>query len=397
MRRSPLVLLTVVLLVGAAVPAGATQGMVTLTVTVVNENGSTLSGVTVTASWDDGSDTATTSSNGKALLDVPEGADVYLDAESDRYVRNTPKLVEDASEEEVTVEVGRKGDLAVRTTEPDGALADVRVEVLEDGQLVAEGVTGDDGRYDAPALEQGTYTIYTYKSGYFANQTVITLGVSHTQSVPMRQGTVNVQFTVVDDHFEEPRRLDGATVQVGDVGTVRTTQGRASLSVPVNTRVEVTATKEGYGTARRTLRVGESPTELRLAVQLEPELTVTAFNERVVVGQQTLVNVTNAYGEPVAGAAVTVDGEAVAETDADGRARIIIETEGDHEVRATLDGVTSDPVTVAGVPEGEGPTPTPTPSPTPTGTTDVVLPGFGAAAALAAIAALVLVALARRP
>ncbi len=399
MAHRSLVALTALLVLVGGVPAGAVaqQDTVTLTVTVVNQNDRALGGVTVNATWDGGSTVETTASNGKAFVDVPAGADVSLDAESGEYVRNTPLVVEDATARDVTVEVARKGQLTVRTTDPEGALADVRVEVVAGGSVVAEGVTGDGGSYQAPALEQGSYTVFTYKSGYFSNQSGVTLGPSHTQVVPMRKGTVSVTFTVVDDHFEDPRRIDGATVDVGDIGTVRTTDGRASLSVPVNTQTPVTATQEGYQTARRTLRVGESPRELRLAIQLERSLTVAPFNERVVVGQQTIVNVTNAYDEPVAGAVVTVDGDPAGETGANGQARITIESEGSHQVGARHEGVTAPAVVVEGVPEGEGPTATPTPTASPTDTTDVVLPGFGVVPAVAALVALAGLALARRP
>lgn len=398
MRLRLLVLVLVLSLLVGTLPAGADarQETVTLTVTVVNENGQELGGVTVTATWDGGSDSATTASNGKAFVDVPEGADVELDAESEDYVRNTPKLVEDASARDVTVEVDRKGFLTVRTTEPDGTLADVRVRVLQDGVVVARGRTDADGIYEAPALERDSYTVVTVKPGYFSNETGVTLGPSHTQEVPMRKGTVSVTFTVVDDHFDDPQRLDDATVTVGDVGTIRTTDGRATLSVPVNTRFRVSATKEGYQTATESLFVGEAPTQKRLAIQLERNLTVEPFNERVVVGESTTVIVRNAYDEPVEGATVTVGGEAVGQTGANGQARVPVDREGTVEVRASHEGVQSATVVLEGVPEGAGPTPSPSPA-GPTETTDVVLPGFGVTPAVVAVVTLAVLALARRP
>lgn len=80
MRRA--VLFSVVLVVAATAPfvgtAVATQEQATLDVTVVNQDGDPVSGATVNASWDGGDATATTTSSGRTLIDVPRGADVEL-------------------------------------------------------------------------------------------------------------------------------------------------------------------------------------------------------------------------------------------------------------------------------------------------------------------------------
>lgn len=395
MQRTALV--TALLLVALVTPVGATtQEQVTLTVSVVTKTGDPVGGATVVATWDGGSREVETASNGKAFVDVPGGARVELDVEDETYIRNFPYVVESADDgEEVTVEVAPKGSVTIETNGTDGPVSDARVVVRRDGREVASGTTDADGEYDSPAIEQGTYTVVTSKPGYYRNETTVTVTGSVRETVEMRQGSVTATFTVVDDHFDPPKRLDNASVSVGDRGTVRTTNGRATFTVPVNSRIAVTATKPGYRTAEKTLAVGESPTDLTLAIRREATLDVRTANARVVAGETVLVSVVNAYGTEVADATVTVDGTAVGTTDGNGELRVTIPSEGQHEIRATKGGVTSEAVIVEGVAASEKTaTPTPTPSPTtvpatdsPTPTTNVPLPGFTALAALAALVA----------
>ena len=59
----------------------AAQEVVTLTVTIETPDGEPVANAALTATWDGGSSTATTVSNGKAFIDVEQGADVEIAVE----------------------------------------------------------------------------------------------------------------------------------------------------------------------------------------------------------------------------------------------------------------------------------------------------------------------------
>jgi hypothetical protein len=413
MRRGLIPLVAVVLMASVVFPVGAvggtaaaTQGQVTLTVGVVSQGGAQIGGVTITATWDGGETTATTASNGKAFVDVPRGATVELSISSERFVRNSPVTIEDATAQEVTVEVARKGSATVVLTSPEGPVGSASVRLVSDGETIVSGRTDADGTFDTPIVEQGQYTLVTAKPTYYTNRTDVRIeSEGAREEVSMRTGSVQVEVQVLDDRFDDPRPVNNATVRFGDIGTVRTTGGTAVFAVPVNTEHTVRATKPEYDSARTTYSVGESSNSIRLTIQREPTLVVQPVNRQVVVGESTVVTVVDAYGEPVANATVSLDGEAVATTDDDGEARITIESGGNHTVGASADGLESDGTTVVGVDvDGSTPTDSPTPEPTPTAspsptpvptTTSVSLPGFGPAAAALAVALAALL-LARR-
>ena len=376
--RQQLLLVALVLtsVVAGAAPA-AGQESVTLTVSVVNESGDPVGGATIEATWEGGETTARTASNGKAFVDVPKGADVALDVESDEYIRNTPRVVEDASEQAVTVEVAPKGEFSVRITDTEGPVQNVRVSLKKGGTTIAEGRTDSDGRFAAPVIEQGEYTLDTFKSGYIRNVTDVTVNESTATKLEMRQATVNVQFRVVDDHFEPPETLTDAQVTVDGVGTQRTTGGTVTFTVPVNTQYGVSATKEAYETNETRYFVGTTEKTKTLVIQREANLTLSPSNKRIVVGEQVTVTVTNAYDETVADAAVTLDGEQVATTDADGTARVAIDSEGAHTLTAALEGVESAEVSVEGIGVDDAtPTDSPTATETPEAGPQAPLPGF---------------------
>jgi len=126
--------------------------------------------------------------------------------------------------------------------------------------------------------------------------------------------------------------------------------------------------------------------------------------DRVVAGENVLVQVKNAYGENVDGAVVERDGETVGRTDASGELRVPIPETATYEIVARQDAVTSEPVTVEGVRAATSTTATTTTTvttttattaPAPTETESDPLPGFGAVVALAAVLLAVAV-LARR-
>lgn len=395
MRQHLLLVALVLTSVVAGTAPAAGQESVTLTVSVVTATGTPVGGATINATWDGGQTTATTASNGKAFVDVPQGADVALDVESDEYIRNTPRVVEDASEQEVTVEVAPKGEFSVRITDTEGPVQNIRVSLKKGGTTIAEGRTDSDGRFASPVIEQGEYVLDTFKSGYYRNVTRVQVNESTATKLEVRQGTVNVQFEVVDDHFEPPETLTDAEVTIDDVGSQRTTGGTVTFTVPVNTQYGVSATKEGYVTNETRYFVGTSEKTKTLTIQRERNLTVTPANRRIVVGEQVAVTVTNAYDETVADAAVTLDGEQVATTDAEGTARVTIDSEGTHTLAAELDGVTSAGVTVEGVGVDDS-TPTASPTATSTAGPQAPLPGFTPVTVVLALLALAGVALLSR-
>ncbi|WP_255151823.1 carboxypeptidase-like regulatory domain-containing protein [Halorarius halobius] len=402
MRRHLLLVAVLLVSVVAGVAPAAGQESVTLTVTVETGSGDTVGGATINATWDGGSRTTTTASNGKAFVDVPRGADVRLGAESDEYIRNTPILVENAQGGDVTVEVAPKGQFTLRVSDTEGAVEDALVTLRRDGETIVEGRTGPDGRYTTPVIEQGNYFVRTFKSGYYRNATRVDVGADTTTNIEMRTGTVNVEFEVLDDHFDPPQTVPDARVQIDTIGTQRTTQGTVTFTLPVNSRYQVSATKDGYTTnaSRYFFGTDASTGTKTLTIQRERNLSVDPANERIVVGERLSVTVTNAYGEPVANATVSLDGDQVATTDGDGQARFLIQEAGEHTITAGRNGVTSPGVVVDGVAVDDS-TPTASPSATPTasatpGGPQVPLPGFTPVTAVLALLALAGVALLSR-
>ncbi|MUV88392.1 carboxypeptidase regulatory-like domain-containing protein, partial [Natronomonas sp. CBA1123] len=342
------------LLAGAVGGAAAqSESQVTLTVSVVDQDDTSIGDATITASWEGGERTATTASNGRAFVDVPEGETVELDAEHEEYVRNHPLVIDEATERDVTLRVSEKGNATVTVTDAsDQALQDTRVEFRRDGRTAAEGWTDEDGTFSTDIIEQGEYSIAVVKPGYYRETSTEDVGVDTPVSFSLERGSVNFEVSVVDDHFEEPQELDDVRVSVkaeNFEASVRSSGGTASLSVPVNTRYNVTVSKEGYVSSSRSLRVTEGAREIEMATQRVPTLTVEPQNTRVVVGETTRVRVLNAYGEPVEGATLQRNNETVGETDANGELVVTIDSAGEQELVATNGSVASDPVVVEGV------------------------------------------------
>jgi PGF-CTERM protein len=379
------------LLAGAVGGAAAqSESQVTLTVSVVDQDDTSIGDATITASWEGGERTATTASNGRAFVDVPEGETVELDAEHEEYVRNHPLVIDEATERDVTLRVSEKGNATVTVTDAsDQALQDTRVEFRRDGRTAAEGWTDEDGTFSTDIIEQGEYSIAVVKPGYYRETSTEDVGVDTPVSFSLERGSVNFEVSVVDDHFEEPQELDDVRVSVNAENfeaSVRSSGGTASLSVPVNTRYNVTVSKEGYVSSSRSLRVTEGAREIEMATQRVPTLTVEPQNTRVVVGETTRVRVLNAYGEPVEGATLQRNNETVGETDANGELVVTIDSAGEQELVATNGSVESAPAVV----EGVDPDATETPgaaTATPTAT-EGSGPGFGVGVGVAALLAL---------
>jgi PGF-CTERM protein len=377
--------------IGPAVAAGSvTQDQVTLTVSVVNQNGDAVGGTIVNATWDGGTTEETTASNGRAFVDVPQDADVQLQIEDDTYVRNFPVIVNDATNEDVEVTVAQQGTASIFVSDRNGALEDVVVQLQRAGRVVNEGQTNEAGVFTTRRLEQQSYALRLSKPGYLINETRLTVNAeSQIRSVNMRSASVQVTFRVVDDHFDDPQPIQGAAVRVPDVGASNTTDdGRVGFILGVNTEHRITLSKDGYQTKTSRIQISEDEQTISLVTRREQSLNVAATNRQVVVGESTVVNVTNAYDEPIAGADVTLDDEAVGETDETGELRLTIPTAGNHTIQAVDGSVQSDGTTVVGVQVAtETPMPTSTPAATPTDssttaenppttTTAVSLPGF---------------------
>jgi len=374
---------------------------VTLTVTVVDEAGSPLSDAALSATWDGGGPVnRTTAGNGKAFVDVTEGADVTIRVDHPRYVRNQPYVVENASEGDVTIEVARAGRATVTVEGAEEPLDNAIVRMFHDGQPVINERTAADGTFTTPEIEQGNYTLVTFKEGYLRNRTTLTVDGEVSETMAIRQESVLVTFTVSDDHFDPPQAVTNANVTVPGVADV-TTQGTGTVSVsmPVNDAYEVTVTKPGYDSVTERLRVRESETALNATIQRTPAITLRADNDRVVVGEPVRVTVADEYGNPVPNASISRAGTTIGETDVDGVRSVPVESAGNVSISAEADGRTAE-ITVEGVGSGGASTATatattsPTATDTPTGTASGLGPGLGAAGALAAL--LVVGLLARR-
>lgn len=369
-------LLVTCLLAGAVLLAltgiGAAQSQVTLTVTVVDQNGDPVSGVDVSATWDDGDGgpvNETTRSNGQALVDVPEGADVTLRIHDDEYVRNEPYVVEDASTREVTVPVSEAVVPTINVADSAGEpLADARVRLYRSGTFVTDQRTGDDGTVTTRPVEAGDYRVYVSKSGYVKNRSDVTFTSDGETTVQLSEGSVLLSFSVVDDHFDEPRPVRNASVAVDSVGTVQTLSGgEATVSVPVNDQYTIAVTKDGYETERRTLRVRESDQSVDVAIQRTPRIALEPANRRVVVGETVRLTVTDEYGEPVPNATVSRDGESVGQTDASGVVTAEVPAAGQVNFTATSDSLSAE-ASVEGIDPDATDTPTETGTPSPTAT-----------------------------
>lgn len=375
-------ILGVVGLVAAGPVAG--QQNVTLTVTVVNEQGGTVADVDLTATWDDGSVEETTRSNGQALIDVPAGADVEIAVDHDEYMRNVPFEIEDASEREVEVPVAHEGFAAVSVTDADGEPVNGATVRFQDGGVTAASVrSGSNGVAESGPIEHSSYALIVSKPGFYEYRETVTVGDASEFDVTIERGTVPVTFTVVDDHFEDPRPIENATIAIEPLGTTLRTLsgGETETRLPVNTDYEITVSNDGYVAESSDLRLGESGREISLSINRETSLELSVANTQIVLGESTTVTVRNAYGEPVEGATVSVAGESVGETDSQGTLSVTIDEAGTLTIEATADGESA-----AATVEGFDPDATPSPTPTPTETDGGLGPGPGLVGAALAIA-----------
>ena len=385
--------------------AAASQAKVTLTVTVTDDFNSGISDVKLTAHWDGGSATARTASNGKAFVDVRQGADVRLYVNHSSYTLNNPVVVRDADERDVAIEVFRRANARVTVVDGGTSIADARVVMFKEGEdrPAAEGRTGDDGVFESTTVEQGSYRVVAVKEGFLENETTVEVRGTTEATVAISESTVTVDVSVADDHFDSPKAVEGATVEIeGATSASLSTSGSgtATIGLPVNAQFTVTVTKDGYTTAERTIVVRESSRSLSFTITREPALTVEAVNQRVVVGEKVQLTVTNEYGERVEGASVLVDGQSVGTTDADGVYRASIDDAGEHTITAKQGGITSGEVTVEGVSAGVDSTPSGTATTTgtaaPASLPDFSQPSFVMKIGVAAVGVLIAFVVVRR-
>lgn len=368
-------------------PAAA-QDVVTLTVTVETPAGEPVASAELTATWDGGSTTEETASNGKAFLDVPDGATVEIAVDHPDFIRNNPYVVEDVSEENVDITVYERANTAFVVEDSDGRVDDASVTLFRHNRVAFAQQTDANGEIATGDLEAGTYTLAVEKEGYYVESREITIGsgTNPARTIGLEQGTVTLQLNVTDPYFDPPRPLADVQAQVDGVGTVQTqSNGKQQINVPVNTERTVTFTKDSYEPIERTVEVDEESLTLDINMSRADDLAVTVLNDQVVVGQPVFIEVVDEYGDPVANGSVLLDGETVATTEADGQARFVIDTEGDHSIRVQKGDIGSGETIVTGVTPGGTTTETTTTTTTTTTTattstatptTEVPVPGF---------------------
>ncbi|WP_251329986.1 PGF-CTERM sorting domain-containing protein [Haloplanus pelagicus] len=334
----------------APVVAQSDGGTVTVTVAVRTPAGDAVTNAELDVEWADGSTTATTAGNGKAFVDVPDGARVEVSVTHPRYVRDSPYVIQSASEREVAVTAYRKSTLRLQVNDQNGSALEASVLVERGGLDVATGSTGPDGVFETGVLQAGDYVVTVTKPGYYVRRKPLRIEGDITNTVALRPGSVTMTVRVDDPHFDPASPVNDARIALDGVGTVRTNQdGNVTLDVPVNTPTTLRVTKDGYRTVSRDLTVGEENTSIVVDLSRTPALTANVTNDRLVADTRAVLEVTNAYGEPASGATVTLDGDRVGTTDAEGELTIRIEDPGEHTLQASRGDVTSNAVTVEAV------------------------------------------------
>jgi len=387
-----MVLLLLLVSPATAVVTTETAEMVTVTVSVENQDGEVVRNAELTATWENGSNAVTTASNGKAFVDVPKGTNVTLSFSHPDYIRNNPTVIKRASEQSVTIPVYQRGQLSVTVADETAPVANANVILRKDGRIAATGTTNDSGVFSSADIEQGLYTVSVVKPGYYRNTKTVRVDESAETRVVIERGTATLTVAVRDPHFSSPRPLSNATVTIKSIGQFQTlANGQAGVSVPVNTHFSIAVTKEEYDTVTETVRVRESNRRVNVSLSRTPSPTVNPLNRRVVAGESVIVEVTDEYNESVEGATVLLDDESVGTTGEDGQLTVSIDDPGDYTFVASTNGQESSPVTIEAI-SGEDATPTATAtatettteSPTPT-ETGVGSPGFTLLSALLAL------------
>ena len=238
------------------------------------------------------------------------------------------------------------GSISLTVTDGDDPVAGATVTVRRNGETVLSGETGTEGQLSTGPLEDGSYTVAISEPGYDERSLSVTVdGADAQRTIVLEPGSVDLSIAAVDGRTNEP--LADALVDVAGVGSVRTGgDGTQTIRVPVNSQRSVSVSKDGYETATATVVVDESPESVRLATTRRVSLSLSLAREEVEAGETVAATVTDAYGDPVVGAAVLVDGAAVAETAGDGTASVPVAEAGEHDLRARAGGTLSNQVAV---------------------------------------------------
>ncbi len=353
---------TVAVILGVGLFAGAAAGIddpVTIDITVLDRDGEPVSNAELTVVWADNQTVEETRANGRALVDVPAGADVEIRVDHPEYTRNRPFTVTDATSRAVEVPVALSGVAELTVLEGEQPVPDTKLTVREaDAPVVAEVTTDEAGVTETERLERGQYAVTTERPGYFDETVTLELDRGQVErSIAIESGRVTVSFTVLDDHFDPPEPIEGATIETERTVLETGSEGQRSVDLDVNTVQHVSVNRDGYIDVTQQLVVGETDRAFKITTQREPELELVSDQQRVVIGEQVRVTATNAYDEPVAGATILLDGEPAGETGANGQLLVEITETGQQTIRAEanlLRGETS----VEGVdPDGDSDTP----------------------------------------
>jgi hypothetical protein len=238
------------------------------------------------------------------------------------------------------------GSISLTVTDGDDPVAGADVTVSRNGEAVLSGETGAEGQLNTGPLEDGSYTVTVTEPGYHERAVSVTVdGAEVRRTLALDPGSVDLSIQAADGRTNEP--LADVLVEVEGVGSVRTAgDGTQTVRVPVNSQLSVSVSKPKYETASATVVVDESPESVTLETTRSAGLSLSLARTELAAGETVEATVTDAYGDPVAGASVLVDGEAVAETGGDGTASVPVETAGEHTVRARAGGTLSEQVTV---------------------------------------------------
>ena len=406
-RASVLALLLIASVAVGGIGIGtATADTEPIEVTVVTQSGNPVGGATLNATWDGGSTTATTVSNGRAFLEVPDDRSVSIEVQSDSYVRNDPYEIENPGDVDGAVEIGVYEDaLATITVEntQGNAIPNAEVTLVKNDFAVIDGKTDQNGQIESDYIEVGTDTPYELtveKRGYLSNTTTLQVQGHVRPTVTLQSASVTATITAVDPYFDPPRPIENVTLQVGSIRSGQTlSNGQQTFQVPVNSEPTVTLSKPGYAASEATLIVEESSVNETFYISRAPNLTVDRSADQVVVGENVELNVTDEYDDPVPNATVTLDGTEVGTTNVRGLVTVPVESAGELTYTVTAKG-TSESVTVVGFDPDATDTPSPTTEQPTTDTTEAgdtgsaFGPGFGIVAALVGL--LALAALGRR-